>query len=90
MATIQISGRRPLGNWRLTFSLPSARIESVMWAQWTVDDDGAVTVHGSPSPWPRSSPDQVRIVISGSGAPQWPRRCEYNRAPCLFRRLGHR
>lgn len=90
MAMIQISGRRPLGNWRLRFSLPDARIRSVMWGQWAVGGAGAVTVYGSPSPWPRSSPGRVRIVISGVGVPQWPRRCAYDRIRCVFRRLSRR
>jgi hypothetical protein len=90
MAMIQISGRRPLGDWRLKFSLPGARIKSVMWGQWTAGGAGAVTVYGVASPWPRSSPDRVRLVISGSGTPQWPRRCAYNRVRCVFRRLGRR
>jgi len=90
MAMIQISGRRPLGNWRLRFSLPDARIRSIMWGQWAAGGAGSVTVYGSPSPWPRSSPGRVRIVVSGVGAPQWPRRCAYDRVRCVFRRLGRR
>jgi hypothetical protein len=87
MAMIEISGRRPLGNWRLRFLLPGARVTSVMWGPWTTDDSGAITVSGGPSPWPRSSPDQARIVISGAGAPQWPWRCVFNRVRCVVGRL---
>ncbi|HEY3905366.1 MAG TPA: hypothetical protein VGM14_15770 [Streptosporangiaceae bacterium] len=89
MAMIQISGRRPLGNWRLKFALPNARIKSVMWGQWTAGA-GAITVYGTPSPWPRSAPDRVRIAITGSGTPKWPRRCVYDGVRCLFRRLDRR
>jgi len=87
MAMIAISSRRPLGDWRLRFLLPGASIKSVMWGQWAKDDSGAVTVYGVPSPWPRSAPDRTRIVISGTGTPQWPRRCAYNGARCAFGQL---
>ncbi len=88
MAMIAISTHRPLGNWRLRFVLPGASVTSVMWGRWTKDETGAVTVSGEPSPWPRSAPDQARIVISGTGEPQWPRHCAYNGARCVMTRLG--
>jgi hypothetical protein len=90
MAMIEISDRRPLGKWRLKFALPDARIRSVMWGQWTASGADAITVYGTPSPWPRSSPDRVRIVITGSGTPQWPKRCAYDGIRCVFRRLDRR
>ena len=90
MAMIQISGLATAWESGLKFALPDARIKSVMWGQWTAGGAGAVTVYGVPSPWPRSSPDRVRIVITGSGAPQWPRRCAYDGVRCVFRRLDRR
>lgn len=86
-AMIAISSRRPLGNWRLRFLLPGASIRSVMWGQWAKDESGAVTVYGVPSSWPRSAPDQARIVISGTGTPRWPRRCAYNGTRCAVGQL---
>lgn len=87
MAMIAISGHRPLGNWRLRFLLPGASVRSVMWGQWAKDDSGAVTVYGVPSSWPRSAPDQARIVISGTGMPRWPQHCAYNGTRCAVGQL---
>ncbi|HET7013834.1 MAG TPA: hypothetical protein VFI65_07985 [Streptosporangiaceae bacterium] len=87
MAMIAISSRRPLGNWRLRFLLPGASVKSIMWGQWAKDVSGAVVVYGVPAPWPRSAPSQARIVISGTGAPQWPKRCAYNGTHCAFGQL---
>lgn len=76
-----------LGKWSLRFSLPGARVTSVMWARWEVDGHYGLAVDGLPLPWPRSRSDQARIVIFGTGTPRWPGHCIVNDARCTFRAL---
>ncbi len=92
MAVILISGRRSLGTWNLRFELPGAHIGSVMWASWTHEGPSGVVMQSTPLPWPRSSANQARIVISGTGVPRWPRHCVIDDVRCSFQALtlpGH-
>ena len=90
MAMIVISGQRSLGPWALEFALPGARISLIMWAKWALEKPDSVIIDGIPSPWPRSSPDQVRIVILGTGMPRRPADCVLNDARCAFTPLSTR
>jgi len=98
-AMILVTGRRALGHWQLSFDLPGATIEHIMWADWERTGPDGVVVRGSPSPWPgsRSNGDNTaRIVIMGTGTPGQPTTCSFNGARCTFRALrdagssGHR
>lgn len=84
MAMIAITSRKPLGKWALRFAMPGVRIKAVMWARWAIDKSGKIVVVGDPSPWPRSAPDQARIVILGTGAPQRPGNCYFDGSPCTL------
>ncbi len=84
MAMILVKGRKSLGEWSLRFVLPRARIGVIMWGKWSFEGAGKVLIDGIPSPWPRSSPDQARIVIFGVGTPLWPTGCIFNSARCAF------
>src|SRR5262245_41459985 len=89
-AMILITGRRALARWQLSFGLPGATIEHIMWADWRPVGQAGVVVSGSPSPWPRSrsnGDNTARIVIMGTGTPGQPTRCVFNGASCTFRAL---
>ncbi len=87
IAVIVIASRHPLKNWTLKFVLRGVHIDSIIWAKWRLDGPDGVIVNGSPSPWPRSSANEARIVIDGSGAPSWPRGCVFDTGSCRFRAL---
>jgi hypothetical protein len=87
MAMIVINGQKSLGPWALEFALPRARISVIMWAKWAFKSSGLVIIDGIPSPWPRSSPDQARIVIFGTGKPQRPVSCLFTGVRCAFEPL---
>ena len=87
LAVILITGRKSLGKWSLRFSLPGARIESIMWARWAREGGDSVLVSGSPLPWPRSGANEARLVIFGSGSPGWPTGCSFDGEGCAFRKL---
>jgi hypothetical protein len=84
IAVIRLVSRHPLGHWSLSFELPGAHITSIMWAKWDLLPSGGVIVRGSPLPWPRSSADETRIVIFGSGLPGWPAGCLIDGAGCVI------
>ncbi len=87
MAMIAITGRKPLGKWALRFAMPGARIKIVMWARWAIETSGEFVAVGDPSPWPRSAPDQARIVILGTGRPQRPKDCHFDGSTCTLASL---
>ncbi len=87
VAMFVITGREPLGKWVLQADIPGARITAVMWGKWGLERSGAIVIDGKPSPWPRSAPNQARVVVFGSGEPLWPGDCVYNGARCVFRPL---
>lgn len=88
IAVIKIEDQRPLGKWSLRFVLPGARIGSIIWANWEPQGSAGVVVQGAPLPWPRSSADETRIVIFGTGTPGWPTDCVIDGASCSFSLLG--
>ena len=88
MAVIIVSSRGALGSWDLSFQLPGAHIQSVMWAKWMPNGHSGIYIQGSPASWPRSDSNGARIVISGTGIPQRPRDCVLDRARCRFGRIG--
>jgi hypothetical protein len=87
MAMFLIAAQWPLGKWTLKFLLPDARIKAIMGGKWGFAGPGSVVIAGSPSPWPRSAPDQARIVVFGTGIPQRPMAGFYDGAPCTFAAL---
>ena len=87
MAMLLITAQRPLGKWTLKFSLAGARIKVIMGGKWGFASPDSVVIAGSPSPWPRSAPNQARIVVFGTGSPRWPRACFYDSARCTFAAL---
>lgn len=88
IAVIKIDSQRPLGKWNLRFVLPGARIGSIIWAKWEPQGSAGVLVQGAPLAWPRSSADETRIVIFGTGTPGWPTDCVIDGASCSFSSLG--
>lgn len=90
IAVIRIVSRQPLGRWSLSFGLPGAHITSIMWAKWALQSSGGVLVQGSPLPWPRSSADETRIVVFGTGLPGWPTDCVIDDVGCAFMPLTGR
>jgi len=94
IAVIVVDSRRRLGDWQLSFALPGASIDHVMWAKWRHMGSDGVVVTGSPLPWGESSDNEARIVISGTGDPQRPTSCEFDGVSCTFRAMpkdeGHK
>lgn len=96
MAMILITAHSRLGKWTLRLRLPGTWINSVMWGKWSFSGDGMLIITGEPLPWPRSAPDEARIVIFGTGRSRRPGGCRYDGSPCAFERLhpgpgeGHR
>ncbi len=87
-AIFLITASRPLEKWTLQFTLIGTRIGGIMWGKWAFERPDMIVIDGSPSPWPRSAPDQARIVVFGTGTPQWPTHCVYDGARCSFGALG--
>jgi hypothetical protein len=87
IAVILIIGRKSLGRWSMRFTLPGARIDSILWARWALRGTNRLMVSGSPLPWPRSGANEARIVVFGSGTPLWPRGCTFDGDGCTFRKL---
>jgi len=88
VAVIEIVGHKALGTWTLRFFIPGTQIKLIIFAKWTPEGpDGGVA---SSSPWlsRRSGPDQVRIVILGTGTPAWPRGCRFDGNRCVFHALS--
>jgi len=94
IAVIVVESRRRLGDWELSFALPGASINHVMWAKWRHRGADGVVVTGSPLPWGESSDNQARIVIFGTGWPQRPTSCEFDGVNCTIRPMpkheGHK
>ncbi|HEX2323152.1 MAG TPA: hypothetical protein VHJ18_29605 [Streptosporangiaceae bacterium] len=94
IAVIVVESRRRLGDWELSFALPGASINHVMWAKWRHRGADGVVVTGSPLPWGESSDNQARIVIFGTGWPQRPTNCEFDGVNCTIRPMpkheGHK
>jgi hypothetical protein len=88
MAMFVIKDSKSLGSWTLQFTLPDSKVFSIMWGKWTGGSSGPVVVQGMPSPWPRSAPDQARIVVIGTGSPGWPSNCAFDGRPCDLLKLG--
>lgn len=87
IAVIVIESRRPLGDWELSFVLPGAFVDQVMWATWRHDGKHGVVITGSPLPWDRSDDSEARIVLFGSGTPGLPAGCELDGGSCTFRAM---
>jgi hypothetical protein len=90
IAVIVIDSRRRLGDWELSFALPGASIDHVMWAKWRHRGADGVVVTGSPLPWGESSDNEARIVVFGTGGPQGPTSCEFDGVSCTFRAMPKR
>ncbi len=84
MAMILITAHTRLGKWTIRMRLAGTQVSAVMWAKWSFAKSGAIVIDGRPSPWPRSAPDEARIVISGTGRPGPPSGCVYNGLSCTF------
>jgi hypothetical protein len=87
IAVIVVDSRRRLGDWELSFTLPGASIDHVMWAKWRHQGADGVVVTGSPLPWGEPDDDEARIVIFGTGQPQGPTSCEFDGVSCTFRAM---
>jgi hypothetical protein len=85
IAVIVVKSRRQLGDWELSFSLPGASIDHVMWAEWRHRRPDGIVVVGSPLPWGPSRDNEARIIIFGTGRPERPTRCELDGGSCTFR-----
>ncbi|MDR2985400.1 MAG: hypothetical protein LBV34_11230 [Nocardiopsaceae bacterium] len=86
IAVIVVKSRKPLGDWELSFTLPGASIDHVMWARWHRQGEDGVVVTGSPLPWRGESRDhEARIVVIGTGRPARPASCMLDGASCTFR-----
>jgi hydroxymethylpyrimidine/phosphomethylpyrimidine kinase len=87
VSVIVLVGRRALGTWTLRFFLPGAQIKLIISARWTPEGQDGGIASGSPWLSRQSGPDQVRIVVLGTGKPTWPRGCLFDGANCAFRTL---
>ncbi len=87
IAVIVVKSRRQLGDWELSFSLPGASIDHVMWAEWRHRGADGIVVVGSPLPWGQSRDNEARIIIFGTGRPERPTRCELDGGSCTFRAM---
>jgi hypothetical protein len=84
IAVIVVDSRRRLGDWELSFALPGASIDHVMWAKWRHRGADGIVVTGSPLPWGETNDNEARIVIFGTGRPQGPTSCEFDGVSCTF------
>lgn len=87
VSVIVLVGHRALGTWTLRFFLPGAQIKLIISARWTPEGQDGGIASGSPWLSRQSGPDQVRIVVIGTGRPTWPRGCLFDGATCAFRAL---
>ena len=87
IAVIVVKSRRQLGDWELSFSLPGASIDHVMWAEWRHRGADGIVVVGSPLPWGQTRDNEARIIIFGTGRPDRPTRCELDGGSCTFRAM---
>jgi hypothetical protein len=87
IAVIVVKSRRQLGDWELSFSLPGASIDHIMWARWRHQGADGIVVAGSPPPWGESRVHEARIVIFGTGRPERPTSCELDGGSCTFRAM---
>src|SRR5262245_26017988 len=85
IAVIVVKSRRQLGDWQLSFSLPGASIDHVMWARWRHQGADGIVVAGSPMPWGESRDNEARIIIFGTGRPERPTACKLDGGSCTFR-----
>jgi hypothetical protein len=87
IAVIVVKSRTQLGIWLLSFALPGASIDHVMWAEWRHLGEDGIVVTGSPLPWGASRDNQARIVVFGTGRPERPTSCELDGGSCIFRAM---
>jgi hypothetical protein len=86
VARITISGKHPLGSWRLFFRMPGAQIGSVLGAQWLPSPhlDRATVSAEQPRYGRQDSQNEVSFFVFGSGAVKKPVGCRYDGAACTF------
>ena len=85
-AMISVLGEHPLGSWRLTFTMPGAKIRYVVGAEWRplASRDGGTA---SATRWHFDNHDGqhgASFVVFGSGTASTPATCEFDAAVCTF------
>ncbi len=85
-AVITIVGNKPLGSWRLGFSIPGAIIVEISGIAWDPSGPSGGTAESSPDDGPtqNGNPSLATFLLVATGSPNTPVDCVYNGTSCSF------